>query len=127
MASATGLLLEFPDGRPAVTALDEVNAGLAAYGAGTWPLDLAGVSAEIRGLLAQPRLSAAEADRIKVQFLLPRERLLQIIAAAGRTPQVPGGGAMAPREPRLRLSAALPRGGRRRLHPLRPISRQHRR
>ena len=96
MASATGLLLEFPDGRPAVTALDEVNAGLAAYGAGIWPLDLAGVSAEIRGLLAQPRLSPAEADRIKAQFLLPRERLLQIIAAAGRTPQVPGGGAMAP-------------------------------
>jgi hypothetical protein len=96
MADAAGLRLEFSDARPAATTLAAVNAGLATYGARVWPLDLSGVPAAVRGLLAQPRLGPAEADRVKAQFLLPRERLLQIIAEAGRAPHVPGGGAMAP-------------------------------
>jgi hypothetical protein len=33
-------------------------------------------------------------ERLKARFLLPRQRLLEIIAGAGRTPHVPGGGAL---------------------------------
>ena len=95
-SDATGLLLEFSDGRPAVTGLDAVNTGLATYGARIWPLDLAGVAADMRRLLMQPLLTEVEVDRVKRQFLLPRERLLQLIAEAGRTPHVSGGGSMTP-------------------------------
>jgi hypothetical protein len=97
MPAVAGLLLEFSDGRPAETSLTRVNNGLSPYGARVWPLDLADVSREIRRLLAQRHLTDSECDRVKAHFLLPRQRLLQIIAAAGRTPHVPGGGAMAPR------------------------------
>lgn len=95
-SDASDLLLEFSDGRTAATGLDEVNAGLVAYGARIWPLDLARLPADIRLLLIQPHLTQAEADRLKAHFLLPRERLLQIIAGAGRAPHVPGGGSMTP-------------------------------
>jgi hypothetical protein len=91
----TGLLLEFSAARPAVSSISEVNAGLAAYGSRVWPLDLTAVPDDIRQLLAQPRLTGPEADRIKGQFVLPRERLLRIIAEAGRTPHIGDGGAMA--------------------------------
>jgi len=40
-------------------------------------------------------LTEAEAERVKAQFLLPRQRLLEIIAESGRAPHVPGGGALA--------------------------------
>jgi hypothetical protein len=91
-----GVFLEFADRRPPVGTLREVNASLAPYGSRVSPLDLAGVPGDIRRLLAQPHLTDAEADRVKRQFLLPRERLLQIIAEAGRAPHVAGGGSIAP-------------------------------
>jgi hypothetical protein len=91
-----GVFLEFADGRPPVGALCEVNAGLAPYGSRVSPLDLAGVPGDIRRLLAQPHLTGDEADRVKRQFLLPRERLLQVVAEAGRAPHVAGGGSIAP-------------------------------
>jgi hypothetical protein len=94
--TSTSLILEFSDGRPAATALDMVNAGLAPFGSRVWPRDLAGVPEDVRQLLAQPRLSKPEANRLKAQFLLPRERLLQPIAEAGGAPQVPGGGSLTP-------------------------------
>lgn len=95
MATTTGLALETSDGRPLATALDEVNAGLAPYGARVWPLDLSSSPAGLQRLLRQPRLNEAEAELVKGHFLLSRQRLLEIIAEAGRAPQVPGGGAMA--------------------------------
>jgi hypothetical protein len=95
-SDASGLLLEFSDGGTAATGLEKVNAGLAPYGARIWPLHLGGIPADMRRLLVQPRLIKAEADRVRRQFLLPCERLLQLIAGAGRTPHVPGGGSMAP-------------------------------
>jgi hypothetical protein len=95
-SDARGLRLEFSDSRTVETGLDAVNTGLAPYGARIWPLDLFGVAADMRRLLVQPRLTEVEADRVKVQFLLPRERLLQLIAGAGRTPHVAGGGSMTP-------------------------------
>jgi hypothetical protein len=96
MAAATSLLLEYSDQRPPVTTLDAVNAGLAPYGSRVWPLDVAGAPDDIQRLLAQPRLDGSEAGRVKAQFLLPRQRLLEIIAGAGRAPHIPGGGSMAP-------------------------------
>ena len=43
-------------------------------------------------MLRQPSLTEAESERIKTHFLLSRQRLLEIIAGAGRMPQVQGGG-----------------------------------
>lgn len=91
-----GVFLEFSDGRPPVGTLSEVNAGLAPYSCRVSPLVLAGVPGDIRRLLTQPHLTGDEADRVKRQFLLPRERLLQTIGDAGRAPHVPGGGSIAP-------------------------------
>ncbi len=96
MASATGLVLEFSDGHTAATSPDAVNAGLAPYGARVWPLDLADLPEDIHRLLAQPNLTESEAALVTAQFLLPRERLLQLIAEAGRAPHVAGGGSMTP-------------------------------
>ncbi len=86
MLTPTGLLLEFSDGRPSVTGLAEVNQGLAPFGSLVIALDLADVPEDVRRLLAQPRLSAADAEHVKARFLARRQRLLQIVAEAGRTP-----------------------------------------
>lgn len=96
MTSGTGLVLEFADGRSTATSLDAVNASLAPFGARVWALNLNSVPQDVRRLLAQPSLTESEAERIKTQFLLPRERLLQLIAEAGRAPHVAGGGSMTP-------------------------------
>jgi hypothetical protein len=96
VTGASGLLLAFSDGRVAATGLDAVNSGLAPYGARIWPLDLTGAPTDLPQLLAQPSLTKAEADRVTAHFLLPRARLLQLIAEAGRIPHIPGGGSMTP-------------------------------
>jgi hypothetical protein len=67
---------------------------LATIGVGVWPLDLEHEPDDVRALLAKPLLDDTEAERIKGHFLLPRDRLLQIVARAGRTPEVPGGGVL---------------------------------
>ncbi len=84
--------LEFSDGRPPLTAAADVNTTLAEVGAGVWRLDLTGARDDVRSLLVQRSLTDAEVERVRAHFLLPRERLLEIVAAAGRTPNVPGGG-----------------------------------
>src|SRR5262249_31529702 len=83
-------------GRPALISLSHVNAAMAEVGAHVWPLDLTGVPADVRRLLEQPTLTTAEEERIKAHFLLPRERLLEILRGAGRKPHVDGGGALSP-------------------------------
>jgi hypothetical protein len=75
--------------------LDEVNDAYARYGARVWPLDLSGVPADQRRLLDQRTLGTSESTSLRERFLLPRERLLELIAGAGREPQTPGGGEMA--------------------------------
>ncbi|MCP4781579.1 MAG: hypothetical protein GY877_12815 [Hyphomicrobium sp.] len=77
-----------------MTALEEINDTLAPFGSRVWPLDYGSVSEDMRKLLAQPTLSEAESDTVMQNFLLPRQRLLKLIAEAGRKPQVPGGGEM---------------------------------
>ena len=94
MASVDGISLQFSDGRAAPDTLETINDELRTIGAGFWPLDLRDRPADILALLAKPLLDAAEAERVKAQFLLPRERLLQVVARAGRTPAVEGGGAL---------------------------------
>jgi len=88
-----GLRLERADGFASVE-IEAVNAALARFGAMVWPLDLSGVASDIRGLLARPTLDAAEVERIKAALLLSRETLLGKLAEAGRSPHVPGGGAV---------------------------------
>ena len=97
MVSDDGVRLECANGQSVLSKLLEINAALAPVGSRVWPLDLTSAAAEVRELLAEPALSVAESERVKAQFLLSRERLLRIIASAGRQPNVPGGGAMSTR------------------------------
>jgi hypothetical protein len=92
MTTDNGIRLEFSDGRPFLTNIIEINAVLAEIGSGVWPLDLSGSPGNIQRLLRQPALTETEAEQVLTHSLLPRERLLEIIAAAGRQPNVPGGG-----------------------------------
>jgi hypothetical protein len=94
MAASEGIRLEFADGRPSITGLADINGRLRETGTGAWPLSLGGAPADIRRLLVQPTLTEAESERVRTHFLLPRERLLQVIEAAGRRPNVPGGGSL---------------------------------
>lgn len=91
---STGLRLEIEGAGVSWTALEEVQAELTRIGVGVWPLRLDGVPDEIRPLLGAGSLTDDETARIRDHFLLSRERLLEIIAASGRTPNVAGGGAL---------------------------------
>jgi hypothetical protein len=94
MATEVGIRLELPDGQSHLTSLADINHALADIGSRVWPLDLRHAPSAIRELLEQPALTTAKADRVLAHFLLPRERLLEVIAGAGRGPHVPGGGAL---------------------------------
>jgi hypothetical protein len=94
MTQEIGIRLEYSDGRPSLTSLSHANSALAEVGSRVWPLDLTGVPADVQGLLEQPTLTEAEEERLKVHFLLSRERLLEIIGDAGRKPHVEHGGAL---------------------------------
>jgi hypothetical protein len=90
----TGIRLEFSNGRPAITDVADINRVLATHGSRIWPLDLRGAPEHVRQLLNRPTLNDAESTQVREHFLLSRERLLDVIKEAGRTPQVPGGGNM---------------------------------
>ncbi len=92
MAVEKGIRLEFSDQRSPLTAVAEINTALAEIGSGVWHLDLSGSPDNIQRLLRQPTLTETEAEKVRTHFLLSRERLLEIIAAAGRQPNVSGGG-----------------------------------
>jgi hypothetical protein len=92
MTTAEGIRLEFSDNRSSLTDVAEINAVLGKIGAGAWPIDLSGAPDDIQRLLRKPALTESEAEQVRTHFLLPRERLLEIITAAGRQPNVPGGG-----------------------------------
>lgn len=72
----------------------EINLALAPYGSRIWSLDLSDSPDNVRQLLDRVTLDVAESTRVQNHFLLSRERLLEIIDEAGRTPQVEGGGEM---------------------------------
>jgi hypothetical protein len=94
MSEGTGIRLEFSDRRQPITRLAEVNDVLAATGTRLWPLDLSDIPAAIGGLLRKPRLSPEDQARLRDHFLLPRQRLLEIIRDAGRVPQAENGGSL---------------------------------
>jgi hypothetical protein len=89
-----GVRLGFAGGRPAITDLAEINETLHPVSFRAWPLDVSAAPAAIRDILARPTLTDEEVGAVQQQFLLPRQRLLEIIEAAGRTPQMAGGGEM---------------------------------
>ncbi len=92
--SATGIRLEIEGTGRSWTALPEIQPMLRDIGIGVWPLPLAELPDDIVPLLGRGTLTDAETQRLRDHFLLPRERLLEIIAASGRAPNVPDGGAM---------------------------------
>jgi len=61
-------------------------------GSAIWPLETANAPEDIRALLEAPRLDQDESQRVMDHFLLPREQLLELVVAAGRTPGTKGGG-----------------------------------
>ncbi|MBA2534491.1 MAG: hypothetical protein H0V21_05735 [Rubrobacter sp.] len=86
--------MEFSGERASLTDLADINAALLPVGARLWPIDLRGIPDDIRGFLAKPTLDEKGVAVVREHFLLPRERLLELIEQAGRAPQVPGGGEM---------------------------------
>ncbi len=93
MSKESGIRLE-RDGTEVAGTFQDVNAALAGHGIAAWPVDLSGVAPEIRRLLDKKALTEAENRQLKAHFLLSRERLLEVIAEAGRVPNTPGGGAL---------------------------------
>lgn len=89
-----GVRLEFSSGRAPLTDLADINAALIPVGARLWPVELRGVPSDVRELLGKPTLDEKEAAAVREHFLLPHERLLELIERAGRAPKVPGGGEM---------------------------------
>ncbi|MGI9259263.1 MAG: hypothetical protein ACR2QQ_10535 [Gammaproteobacteria bacterium] len=91
---STGIELEIEGTGERLSALPDIQAELSQIGVGVWPLLLEDVPEDLRRLLNQENLTDAETTRLRDYFLLSRERLLEIVAASGRTPNVPGGGAL---------------------------------
>ena len=89
------LRLTLPGRNVPATSEADINDALAAVGARLWPLDLGHAPGEVQRLLRKPGLNRAEAERVMAHFLLSRDRLLEIVTAAGRKPHVPDGGALA--------------------------------
>lgn len=88
------ILVEFSDGRPSLTSSEEATAALSSIGAGIWPIDVRDAPTDVLDLLGRPSLSEDESALLKSHLLLSRELLLQLLSDAGRTPKVPGGGAL---------------------------------
>ncbi|CUK17435.1 hypothetical protein RUE5091_04119 [Ruegeria denitrificans] len=86
------LRLWLPDRDAAICDREEINVVLKKVGAFIWPLDTASAPAEIRELLDADTLDQTQSQQVQDHFLLPRERLLECIKAAGRTLGTAGGG-----------------------------------
>ena len=95
--TTTELHLDVSDGRPSQFDLASIQDTLAELGIGIWPLDLTGVPDEFRALIRQRSLNDEERDQLLTYFLLPRERLLEIISQVGRKPNVASGGELCTR------------------------------
>ena len=93
-APATGIQLQIEGTGVSFETLPEIQAELRRIGVGVWPLQLDDVPDDLRLLLGQGNLTDAETERLRDHFLLSRERLLELVDESGRTPNVPGGGAL---------------------------------
>jgi hypothetical protein len=94
METEATVRLEFSNGREPMKRVGAINEAIKQFGARVSPVPTGDAPAGIRALLAQTTLTPAESEQVKAHFLLPRERLLDVISEAGREPQVPGGGAL---------------------------------
>ena len=92
MPNETRTRLEFSDGRPPIFDIESINSVLASIGSRIWSRNFTSEPMEIRRLLRQSTLSPSEVEQVKTHFLLPRQRLVEIIKSAGREPNVPDGG-----------------------------------
>jgi hypothetical protein len=92
MGSESGIRLERKGTPGHLDSLERINAELAPIGARFWAQDWSGLSDDLRDFLADADPSPERVAEVLPDFLLPRERLLEIIAEAGREPHVPGGG-----------------------------------
>lgn len=88
----SGITLDIDEGRPTLTSLSDIQTEVKKVGLGVWPLHLDKAPVHIKKLLGQPDLTDTETAMVRDYFLLSRERLLEVIADSGRSPNVPGGG-----------------------------------
>ena len=86
------LKLEYPDDRKPLYSLDDINSELSSIGTKIWTLDLKNSPSDIRALLKKAILTDEEKGKIMQHFLMPMEKLLEIVEKAGRAPNVQGGG-----------------------------------
>jgi hypothetical protein len=87
-----GIRLERESKQGGLFSLEEINAILAQIGTRIWAQDWSGLSDDLKDFMADPDPSPERIAEVMPRFLLPRKRLLDIIAQAGRQPHVPGGG-----------------------------------
>lgn len=92
MEPESGIRLERDGEKSHLHSLERINAELAPIGARIWAQDWSGLSDDLRDFIADPDPSPDHVAEVFPRFLLPRERLLEIIRQAGREPHVPGGG-----------------------------------
>jgi len=92
--TASGLHLTVANGRAPLDTLEAVNEALAPIGMRIWPLTLEELPPPIPDLLAAESLTESEVQAVKRHFLLPRDRLVALIEAAGRRPHVAAGGTL---------------------------------
>lgn len=92
MQPESGIRLEREGEQADLSSLEQVNAALEPIGTRIWPQDWSDLSDDLKNFLADPDPSAERIAEVMPQFLLSRERLLEVIAQAGRKPHVPGGG-----------------------------------
>lgn len=92
--SAEVFLTRESSGEQLAEGFEAVNAMLEGTGVRVMPKPLEHEPPEILALLSKSELTEDENARLKAHFLLPRAQCLEIIAAAGRIPQVDGGGSM---------------------------------
>jgi hypothetical protein len=91
-AADDGIHLELTADGSGATGAAAANDALARFGTRVWPVDLTAAPDEVRDLLSRPALTGEETARVRDAFSLPRARLLELMAAVGRHPSVPGGG-----------------------------------
>jgi hypothetical protein len=92
MKSDSGIRLDTDGGQAELHSLEEINAALTPVGARIWPQDWSSLPNDPKDFLADLDPSPERIAEVLPRFLLPRERLLEIIAQAGRKPHIPGGG-----------------------------------
>ena len=94
LTSSTGLRLESAHRGAELTDLEAINEALLPNGARVWRRDLTTEPENIRALVGQTTLDEEEQARVLDHFLLSRQRILEIVEEAGRTPETPDGGEM---------------------------------